>query len=358
MLVLAHDDGSQEMTMTMTTHKGTELVKLDKVVKLGKKGTPANAKALKKAAEQFGLTGTGKLADQVAELRAEFGRREATGTPMEVCSECEEQQPEGIGDCPFCGAAPEEEVHKAEVVSIKEAWTAAQLDEAAAKITTLKHEGSAKWYEMGQKIAELHAAEAWKAGGYKNFKDFCQKSLKMSHTFAYAVMGVAKKFTLAEFTENGPTKLAMVLKAPEEDQPGLMEEAKAGASARQLKTKATEAAARAKAASKANGAAPPAREASGTKPPAPAKEPPKETRGRPAKEDRTITLLTKIDSGKVIKALWRTKRTPEIPEIPEWKDGAYAEIKLSDTVSIMIELLHDRKGEVCIGVTGQIVTAK
>lgn len=328
------------------------MVKLDKV-KLGKKGVPANAKALKKAAEQFGLTGTGKLSDQVAELRSEFGRREAAGTPMEVCSECEEQQPEGIGDCPFCGAAPTEEpVHKAEVVAVREAWTAAQLDEAAAKITALKYAGSAKWYEMGQKIGELHAAEAWKAGGYKNFKDFCQKSLKMSHTFAYAVMGISKKFTLADFAENGPTRLAAVLKAPEEDQPGLMEEAKSGATVRDLKSKAAEATARAKA--KSNGAATPARESAGTKP-APAKEPTKETRGRPTKEDRTITLLTRVDSGKVLKGLWRTKRTPELPE---WKDGAYAEIKLSDTASIMIELLHDKKGETCIGVTGQIVSAK
>lgn len=149
----------------------------------------------------------------------------------------------------------------------------------------------------------------------------------------------------------------MLLKAPEEDQPGLMEEAKAGTSARQLAAKAT-AATRAKAAAvataKTNGATTvPSKETTAAKA-TPAKTVPK---GRPTKEDRTITLLTKVDGGRSFKALWRTKKTPELSE---WKEGAYAEIKLSDTASVMVELLYDKnnKGDKCIGVVATVVPAK
>ena len=346
-------------TTTTMTGNGAEDVFL-----LKNKKVEANPKLLRKAAKEYGLVGPGTATDRqsiksaVEELRTEMGKRATTEDPLAFCEGCGEVMPNSIDPCPFCGfVAPvdAEVTHKAEVVSIVEAWDQARLDATTAKIVEAAHTASGNWHDMGSLLVDVHKAEGWKAGGFKSFRHYLSASVKCSPQFAYGVMEAARKFDRGLFLSVGPTKLIALLNAPEEAQSKLLDVAKSGGSTKQIRTAATAANKQKKAeaaAAKAGKPTPPPPEQVAASPARAAEA--SDNRGRPARELQNITLLTKV-GGKPVKLPWRTTRTAELAE---WKDGAYVEFKLSETVSLCVELVHDRKDpEKCIGMQGTFVQA-
>ncbi len=110
--------------------------------------------------------------------------------------------------------------------------TAGNLNKAVAEVHALKGKGAGLIWELGCKIREIHDGQLWKArigedgtAAYKHWNAFCHAELGMTPTHAYSVMDVSKAFPRAHVEKWGVSKLALILKAPEEDQPRLLEEA-------------------------------------------------------------------------------------------------------------------------------------
>lgn len=123
--------------------------------------------------------------------------------------------------------------------------TAGNLNKAVAEVHALKGKGAGLIWELGVKVREIHDGQLWKARvgedgttAYKHWNAFCIAELGMTPTHAYSAMDVSKAFTRAHVEKWGISKLSLILKAPEEDQPRLLEEsAKHGK--RQLADKVT-----------------------------------------------------------------------------------------------------------------------
>lgn len=132
---------------------------------------------------------------------------------------------------------------------LPEGVTIEALDSAVADVQALKSATVGSYHDLGAKIAELHGKNLWKARrdssdpskpAYKNFEKFCAAELGISHTYAYGLMDISRKFTKEQVMALGVSKLMLVLKAPEEKQPEVMAAAEQGASKRELENKVQE----------------------------------------------------------------------------------------------------------------------
>lgn len=190
-------------------------------------------------------------------------------------------------------------------------------------------------WDLGHILRDINERELWKAGGFSSFKDYYTKELGISKAFAYNMIDVAKKFSRKTFEEIGIKKLEIVARAPKESREKLLGEA-GSSSKRDLEKKAREEKRKKK-----------EKEKNAGKAAAPPPEPTTPTqaggkRGRPSKEDQTITLLTKV-GGRPKTYRFKDAQTHE--EIPEWTKDAYVEVPLSDDVVLYIAPKTDRSGK-------------
>lgn len=180
-------------------------------------------------------------------------------------------------------------------------------------------------YELGMSIRRVREKNLWKAEGHKTFRKFCE-SVGISHTLAYSLVDMTKKFDKETFLKIGRRKLQIVARADVEDQDELLDDAKGGASVRDLEDKAQE---------KRNG------KTDDDKPDKPA-DPNAGKPGRPSREDQTITLLAKV-GGKAKVYPFRDRTSQD--ELEKWAADSYAQIQLSDEVFLLIALKTNSTGE-------------
>jgi hypothetical protein len=216
-----------------------------------------------------------KDGDLVAQVAKHWG-----GLPAGDLAECEACggiSPSSNDVCPFCGCdasgkmtdearrladvdaqvpsvaeqstaiVPEPSAHLAEVVDdlkpSSELKTERDLDESVRKIKEAKSIGAASAWYLGHEILRcrtenLHLLRT--EGGkpvYKSWEAFVHKELMMTPANALLLMDVAKKATVEQVKALGYTKMALILTVPESDQPKLIEEARAGASRKDLTEK-------------------------------------------------------------------------------------------------------------------------
>lgn len=123
-------------------------------------------------------------------------------------------------------------------------FTESDLNEAVKRIRTAAVENM---YDMGLVVRDIHETQKWKLRlrdgkpAYRSFNQFCAEELPFSKTHAHTLMKVTEAFTRDVAVEIGVTKLGLVLKAPEENQPELMQAAmKDGVTERALEARVAE----------------------------------------------------------------------------------------------------------------------
>lgn len=232
-------------------------------------------KALKEA--DFAPADSVKL-DRKAEMLDTHYRKTVAKEKLIACHKCGGHSSDELEACPFCGnkeEAPEAAAEKAAgekviapavaltlVPGTKMAKTGVKtvvaqngvefsekaLDEANQRITKLKQEGAANYWQLGMEIASVFDSQLWKARvesgkavpAYKSFNQYVVKELRISQPTAYNMMKVAKAFTEDQVGRLGSTKLSFVLSIPDslqEERDELIQEIEEGASAKEVKAK-------------------------------------------------------------------------------------------------------------------------
>lgn len=119
--------------------------------------------------------------------------------------------------------------------------TERDLDDAVAKVHALKVDAAKSYYDLGLYIKEhIVDPQLWKLrtengeARYKTIEAFFNAELGLAPRQAYKLMDTAKAFTPEQLQKWGPTKLSLVLEAPKQEQPKLLEKVEQGASKREI----------------------------------------------------------------------------------------------------------------------------
>lgn len=131
------------------------------------------------------------------------------------------------------GKAGELAKPKATAATIEVIPSIKELDAGVEKVRKIKASTAYNHWDLGKAIGDLFETQAWKARvtaegkqAYTNWSKFCEAELGLSHTQGYKLMDIASTFPREHMATYGSAKLGLVLQAPEEDQPKLLEQAK------------------------------------------------------------------------------------------------------------------------------------
>lgn len=126
--------------------------------------------------------------------------------------------------------------------AVGSALVARDLDKARDEVIEIKSRGARDYWEMGEKLAEIHKKNLWKLrvntdtgkNKYNGFDAFVIAELQMSPMSAYRAIEVAEKYTKEEAYALGTTKASLILQAAPQDRKKLAAAAKKGASKRTI----------------------------------------------------------------------------------------------------------------------------
>ncbi len=124
-----------------------------------------------------------------------------------------------------------------------------ELDKSIMAYRSVMGDGAAVYHRMGTALEPIHRLEQWKfradAEGkriYKSFEQFVEAELAQSHTNAFRMIEVAKKFSEDDCRKIGFSKISLIAEAPPESRPKLLKAAeKEGVTYREMATKVKEA---------------------------------------------------------------------------------------------------------------------
>lgn len=222
---------------------------------------------------------------------------------------------------PDPGIEPEE---SPKVEAPKEAKSLAKaLATEDEKVSKAQHDMMNSSYDLGVALRAIHEGELWKAGGHKTFAKYLA-SKGIGRTFAYDLMSLVEKFDRETFDEVGRKKLMLVARAggPETAEgKKALDKAKGGASVRELEGKKSK--------------------------PKKSETPKSAAPELPPKTDR-ITVLGNLGAKpKTIPFVDRKTRKP----VKAWTPESFAEIELSEDVSLFLALKTDKETGQIVGVT-------
>jgi hypothetical protein len=158
---------------------------------------------------------------------------------LSVCTNCGGECDFGLEACPYCGDSETATAENAitttgtSVANAEPADTEA-LDEAVRTFKAKKKNAEVSIWELGQEVLRIHDGDLWKTRllgkdpQYKTFKAFCAAELGVSHTHAYNLMEVAKKFSREEVEKVGVARLSIIAQLPPEQREQALNQAAAG----------------------------------------------------------------------------------------------------------------------------------
>jgi hypothetical protein len=120
---------------------------------------------------------------------------------------------------------------KDDLVRSSSKLTERDLDDQVRKVIAAKSAAAAGYWDLGRELAIIYESEAWRLRTdegkprYRSWDAFVHLECQMTPPHAYSAMDVAKKFTREQAALFGSKKLSIIVRAPEEDQPALLEEA-------------------------------------------------------------------------------------------------------------------------------------
>jgi hypothetical protein len=123
--------------------------------------------------------------------------------------------------------------------------TERELDQAIRNVEKLKVDYTGCYWQIGRMIGEIHDQQLWKlrletnekgkaVARWKTWESFCNAELRMSPKSAGRAMNVSAQFSEDQVRLWGRSKLDLVLQAPVEARPALIEKIKAGSSKREV----------------------------------------------------------------------------------------------------------------------------
>lgn len=119
------------------------------------------------------------------------------------------------------------------------------LNAAVARAAAYRKDTAQSIWELGRELGDIYDRSLWRlrvsedgAERYKSWGQFCEAELGLSHGYSLRLIDVAREFTRDDVAAVGSTKLMVTLSVTKEHRPALLEQAKAGASVRDLKTTA------------------------------------------------------------------------------------------------------------------------
>ncbi len=148
---------------------------------------------------------------------------------MSECSNCHGDSDIELKACPYCGDSEvsgegQEIVETTATDVVANEVSTEELDTAVASFKQKKRHAEASIWELGVEVARIHDGELWKTRmlgpnpQYRTFKAFCGAELGISHTHAYNLIEVAKKFTREQVEQLGVAKLAIIVQLPPDKQ--------------------------------------------------------------------------------------------------------------------------------------------
>lgn len=133
---------------------------------------------------------------------------------------------------------------KAEVVhegQVEYPAPALDLDKAVREIRELQRGHAACAYMLARKVTEVCKSQVWKTRvgedgkpAYRTFEQFLEKEANIGRKYAGELLKLFGRFSEDEFKVIGPTKLRLVLQAPEEQQAEVLEKLKGGAGRKEV----------------------------------------------------------------------------------------------------------------------------
>jgi hypothetical protein len=210
---------------------------------------------------KIGLKAGGTMTEQLARLVDYFGDG---GAELEECGYCGGRSPADYPDaCPYCGtsfaaetpdrsiyppgpvqpfvAKPEEAPKVIAKPEVAEILTEKMLDRAVEEIRALRREEAANAWRIAYKLTEIYKSDLWKTRRtpegdvtYKNFEQFTKNEFGFGRKYAQDTMNLAADYTEEQFRTYGPTKLRIVMQAPEKERQKLLGDISAGAGRAQI----------------------------------------------------------------------------------------------------------------------------
>ena len=106
------------------------------------------------------------------------------------------------------------------------------LDNIRDAIRQMKADSAVGYWRLGAQIAVVHASGLWKMRTtdsgepvYTTFNQWCEREIGFQTKTAYEMMDVAAKFTVEQARQLCASKLALILRAPEQARPEILESA-------------------------------------------------------------------------------------------------------------------------------------
>lgn len=213
----------------------------------------------------------------------------------------------------------------------------ADLDAAVRRIQVLKNDWAQNTYDLALELKRVQDDELFKVRGFENFGAWAVAEVGLSRSLAYELAKVPREFDRNTYLEVGSTKMRLI--AGIEDpavQKKALEDAKAGASKRELERTYTTRTVTREA---------PVKE-SGKGKAAPAPEP---TKPRDApKKGTEIHLLLKLNGKAMLHPFVSVKTGREIKTFAE---DSYVELRLSDNVVLHLAPKFGADGKTMVGIT-------
>jgi hypothetical protein len=164
------------------------------------------------------------------------------------CGICDEtaQAPDGDGEEEtFDDLKPSSALAKSEPVAVEATLEypgpKQDLDQVVAEIKELQRGTAACAWMLAKKVSEVVQSQIWKQrvteGGtvaYRTHEEFAKAELDMSSKYMRELLRLFVRFTEQEFKTFGPSKLRLMLVAPEEKQQEMLDKLKGGASKREI----------------------------------------------------------------------------------------------------------------------------
>lgn len=180
------------------------------------------------------------------------------------------------------------------------------------------------YYEMAKAIRRIHEKELWRADGCKSFRTFC-KTIGLSHTFAYSIMGLVEKFTQEQIQQFGRKKLEVIAQADPARRIELLVDAEEGATKKELQQKVD---------------ADKSKSDNDTSEVVETDES-KDSKEAPVKKEQLITLLAKV-GGRSKNYDWINKETGETEK--RWHPNTFFEVPISENVVLYGVMRVDKTG--------------
>lgn len=180
---------------------------------------------------------------------------------LATCENCGGDSDSNLEECPYCVPPPNDEAQTTQTKSddmakktskkvapkastkkkgettalatVSHIVTDKALQAGMDKVRTLQREGVEVAWEIGKELFNLYENKLWTQMQddkgkpvYKDWSTFVSKEFGIVSAYAFKLMDVASHFSKKQISEVGVTKLAMIVRVPEQQRAQLLEAAK------------------------------------------------------------------------------------------------------------------------------------